>query len=51
MAKIDEKNNEMIKLKKTVGSVTQILNHNKVKTHFRLIFKIKIKINFYIKIW
>lgn len=31
MAKIDEKNNEMIKLKKMVGMVTQTLNYRKVK--------------------
>lgn len=30
MAKIDEKNNEMIKLKKMVGLVTQTLNYRKV---------------------
>ena len=30
MTKIDEKNNEMIKLKKIVGSVTQTLNYRKV---------------------
>lgn len=31
MAKIDEKNTEMIKLKKMVGVVTQALNFKKVK--------------------
>ena len=30
MTKIDEKNNEMIKLKKMVGLVTQTLNYRKV---------------------
>lgn len=44
--KIDEKNAEMIKLKKMVGIVTQTLNHRKVrlllKTHdyIKIIFQI-----------
>lgn len=52
MAKIDEKNSEMIKLKKTVGLVTQTLNHNKVvyKFYNNKWVKIKFKLSFFVKI-
>jgi len=40
LAKIDEKNAEMIKLKKMVGIVTQNLNYRKVKIILIIIYEL-----------